>query len=115
MPRRGFLLSSCFCLLSSVSFAQPQPAPVFKSGVDLVRLDVRVLDNTGAPVTDIRPDEITNIEQGHRRPLLLFQHIEEPKGTYLEAAARVSGGEVSTNQGAPRGHLYVLLFDQEHI
>ena len=25
------------------------------------------------------------------------------------------GGEVSTNQGAPRGHLYVLVFDQQHI
>ena len=108
----GFVFSFFFFVCPP---AYSQPAPVFKSGVDLVRLDVRVLDATGAPVADIRPDEITVIDRGQRRPILLFQHIEEPRGTYLEAAARVSGGEVSTNQGAPRGHLYVLLFDQEHI
>jgi VWFA-related protein len=111
-----FLVSFFLCVTGSrAGAAQASAPPVFKSGVDLVRLDVRVLDNTGAPITDIRPDEITIVDRGQRRPVLLFQHIEEPKGTYLEAAARVSGGEVSTNQGAPRGHLYVLLFDQEHI
>lgn len=100
---------------ASSAASAPSASPVFKSGVDLVRLDVRALDDQGAPVRDLRADEIEVVEQGQRRPILLFQHVEEPSGTYAEAAARTISGEVSTNQGAPRGHLYVLLFDQDHI
>ena len=34
-----------------------QQPPVFRSGVDLVRFDVRVTDGNGRPITDIRPEE----------------------------------------------------------
>ena len=80
-----------------------------------MRLDVRVLDAQGHPVRDLRADEIEVIEEGQSRPILLFQHIEEPSGPYEDVARRTIAGEVSTNQGAPRGHLYVLIFDQHHI
>jgi VWFA-related protein len=96
--------------------AQPQAeTPVFKSGIELVRLDVRVTDDQGRPLGDIRRDEIEVIEDGQSRPILLFQHIAEPPGSYVEVARRTIAGEVSTNRGAPRGHLYVLVFDQHHI
>jgi VWFA-related protein len=97
--------------------AQPaEPAqPVFRSGAEIVRLDVRVLDAQGHPVRDLRADEIEVIEEGQSRPILLFQHIEEPSGPYADVARRTIAGEVSTNLGAPRGHLYVLIFDQQHI
>ena len=36
-------------------------------------------------------------------------------GSYAEAARRTVGAAVSTNQGAPRGRLYVLVFDQTLI
>ncbi|MEZ5316609.1 MAG: VWA domain-containing protein [Vicinamibacterales bacterium] len=91
------------------------PPPVFRSGVDLVRLDVRFLDASGRPVPDIRPDEVRVTEDGEARPVILFQRIAENGGTYAEAAERTIAGVVSTNQGAPRGQLYVLVFDQEHI
>lgn len=94
--------------------AQAPPA-TFRSGVELVRLDVRVVDQAGLPVKDIRPDEIRVVEGGAERPVVLFQRVAEPEGTYLEAARRTIGAEVSTNQGAPRGHLYVFVFDQAHI
>jgi VWFA-related protein len=92
----------------------PQP-PVFRSGTDLVRLDIRVTDADGRPVADLRPDEFEITEAGTARPVLFFQHVQEPEGTYLEAARRTIAAEVSTNQGAPRGHVYVLVFDQSHI
>jgi len=46
---------------------------------------------------------------------VFFQHIEEPAESYADVARHTVAGEVSTNQGAARGHLYVLVFDQEHI
>jgi VWFA-related protein len=91
------------------------PQAVFRSGVEIVRLDIRAVDGDGRPIKDLRPEEIEIYEAGQRRPLRLFQHVAEPGGSYLEIARRTIGGEVSTNQGAPRGHLYVIVFDQNHI
>jgi len=104
-------------LLAAALAVAPQSVqtPVFKSGVDLVRFDVRVTDANGKPVTDIRPEELEILENGQPLPLLLFQHITEPPGMYQEAALRALSAEVSSNRGAPRGHLYLLVFDQAHI
>lgn len=94
----------------------PQPPhQVFRAGVEVVRLDVRVFDQGGRPVTDIRQDELEVRADGTPRPILLFQHVPAPGAPYLELARRTIGAEVSTNVGAPRGHLYVLVFDTHHI
>ena len=95
--------------------APAQPAPIFKAGVELVRLDVRVVDDRGVPVKDLEAEEVKVFEGSTERPVVLFQHVAEPEGTYLEVARRTIGAEVSTNQGAPRGHLYLVVFDQNHI
>ena len=83
--------------------------------MDLVRFDVRVTDSAGRPVIDLRPQEIEILEGGQVRPLLQFQHITEPAGAYADAALRAVSAEVTSNQGTPRGHLYLLVFDQNHI
>ncbi|HET9271679.1 MAG TPA: VWA domain-containing protein, partial [Vicinamibacterales bacterium] len=89
--------------------------PVFRSGVNLARLDVRIVDGAGRPIPDIRPDEVEIAEAGTRRPLLLFQRVAGAGGSYVELAQRTIASDVSTNQGAPQGQLYVLVFDQDHI
>jgi VWFA-related protein len=93
----------------------PQPPPSFKAGVELVRLDVEVTDADGRPVRDLKQNEIEVVESGRQRPIVLFQHIEQPAESYREIASRTIASEVSTNQGSARGHLYVLVFDQQHI
>jgi VWFA-related protein len=89
--------------------------PVFRSGVNLVRVDVRIVDGAGRPIPDIRPDEIDIAEAGAKRPLLLFQRVAGAGGSYVEQAQKTIAADVSTNQGAPQGQLYVLVFDQDHI
>ena len=116
----SLLLTACLLLLTTAAMARPQPPapasePSFKAGVELARLDVRVIDADGRPVRDLRQDEIEVVEDGERRPVVLFQHIEEPAGSYADVARGTIAGEVSTNRGAARGHLYVLVFDQQHI
>src|SRR5580765_4887181 len=95
----------------------PQQAvpPVFRAGVELVRLDVRVTDADGRPIPDLRQAEVEVLEGGRQRPVVFFQHIEQTDEPYAEVARRTVASEVSTNQGAARGHLYVLVFDQLHI
>ncbi len=87
----------------------------FKSGVDLIRFDVRVVDEAGRPVTDLRQDEIEVYENGKQLPIVLFQRVTEPAESYADAAIRAVTAEVSSNEAFPRGHLYILIFDQEHI
>lgn len=107
------LVLACPAALRAQS-QQPSP-PTFRSGTEIVRLDVRIVDESGRPVRDLRADEIEVIEEGHTRPVVLFQRLSDPGDALLDAARRTIGGEVSTNQGAPRGQLYILIFDQAHI
>jgi VWFA-related protein len=117
--RAPILLAVVAGALVAVSAQDPQPAtpqaPAFRSGVELVRLDVRVTDADERPIRDLRAEEVEIFEEGQPRPIVLFQHIEQPVGTYADVAQRTISSEVSTNQGAPRGHVYVLIFDQLHI
>ena len=101
-------------LLLVAGMAAPRQA-VFRSGADLVRFDVRVTDGSGRPLQDLRSDELEIVEDGTPRPIVLFQHLDEPSGSYAEAALRAVSAEVSSNRGAPRGHLYLFVFDQAHI
>lgn len=94
--------------------AQP-PGTTFRAGVEIVRLDVRVTDSDGRPIRDLRQDEVEIVEDGRPRPIVLFQHVEEPAESFVEIARHTIAGEISTNRGAARGHLYVFVFDQLHL
>ncbi|HEY7056601.1 MAG TPA: VWA domain-containing protein [Vicinamibacterales bacterium] len=107
------VLSLVACVtLAAQSSQQPQ---VFRSGVDLVRFDLSVTDENGNPLPDVRPDEIEIVEDGRPRPIVLFQRVQEPAGFYADAAVRAASAEVTSNEATPRGHLYIFVFDQEHI
>src|SRR5262245_6496583 len=100
---------------AALTQAAPSQPPTFRAGIEMVRLDVRVTDADGRLLTDLRADEVEIIEDGQSRPIVLFQHVAEPTESFAEIASRTIAGEVSTNQGAARGHLYVLVFDQLHL
>jgi VWFA-related protein len=93
----------------------PAPQTTFRTGVELVRVDVRVTDSNGRPITDLRQDEVVITEGGRVMPTSLFQRVTEPAGQYVEQALRAVTAEVSSNEAFPRGHLYILIFDQQHI
>ena len=110
MKFRTLVLTAIGLALASSASAQ-----TFKSGVDLVRFDVRVVNDGGRSVTDLRPEEIEIYENGKLLPVVLFQRITEPAESYVDAAIRAVTAEVSSNEAFPRGHLYILIFDQQHI
>ncbi|HWJ55658.1 MAG TPA: VWA domain-containing protein, partial [Vicinamibacterales bacterium] len=69
----------------------------------------------GRPLPDVRPDEIEIVENGKPLPIVLFQRVQEPSGFYADAAMRAVSAEVTSNDATPRGHLYIFVFDQQHI
>ena len=114
MHARTLVFALAIVLSAGLLAAQQESAPVFRAGVELVRLDVRVIGADGKPVADLRREEIEVFENGQQRPIVLFQRIHEPAAAAATEAGAVTR-DISTNQGAPRGHLYVLVFDQQHI
>lgn len=114
LQRRHLLVMFAAACTLSVA-AQTPPQPAFKSGVDLVRMDLRIVDSAGRPITDLSPEEIEVYDGGARLPIVLFERINEPAGSYVDDAIRAATAEVSSNAAFPRGHLYILIFDQQHI
>jgi VWFA-related protein len=55
--------------------ARPQPAPTFRTGVSLVRVDVTVTDRHGVPVDDLTAADFTIEEDGAVRPIEAFQFV----------------------------------------
>lgn len=102
-------------LLALAGLSARAQQPTFRSGVDLVRFDIRIADAAGRPITDLRAEEIEILDAGQRLPIVLFQRVTEPAESYVEAAVRAVSAEVSSNEAFPRGHLYILVFDQQHI
>ena len=115
MKRHSAAVVVLLVAAGAAGLAGQQDTPQFRAGVELARLDIEVTDAEGRPIEDLRPEEVEIIEDGERHPVVFFQHVREPAGSYEDAARRTIGGDVSTNQGAPSGRLYVLVFDQAHI
>jgi VWFA-related protein len=101
--------------LASQEKPADQARPVFRSGVNIVRLDVRVVDEAGRPLTDLTQDEFQVIDAGTARPVVLFQRVAGAGQSYVELAQRTIASTISTNQNAPQGQLFVFLVDQDHI
>lgn len=53
-------------------------APVFRSGVDLVSLNVTVIDPRGRAVGDLPAGAFAVFENGHRRPIAQFSRDPQP-------------------------------------
>src|SRR5439155_7401311 len=106
------VVAAVLTVAASAHLVSQSAPPTFRTAVDLVRMDVRVIGAHGIPVKYLRADEFVVTDGDRPAPVIFFQHIEEPIGTDRDVAERTMLGEVSTNRGASRGHLYVLVFDQ---
>lgn len=118
---------ACFVLAASTllhaqappASAPPAPAeqgPTFRTGVDVITIDVSVVDPGGQPVTDLRaPDFLVRIDGQPRR-------VVSVEAIRFDAAPAQPGPSpqpfesfFSTNQGAPASRLIVLAVDQLNI
>lgn len=54
------------------------PQEAFRTGIDLVQLDVSVLDRDGRPVRGLTADDFTVLENGRPQPIVAFTPIDVP-------------------------------------
>jgi VWFA-related protein len=84
-------------------------APVFRSGVALVQVDVMVVDKTGKPVHGLTKDDFELFDKGKRQEIsvLAESHVERP-----QAARRLFAPDgVASNRDVDRDRIVVLVVD----
>jgi VWFA-related protein len=93
---------------------QPPP-PQFRTGVELIRLDVTVLDSARRPVRDLKASDFTLLEDGAPQTIVAFSetYIPEPEPVATPWIREVAA-DVRTNI-LPDGRLMVLVLDDATI
>jgi VWFA-related protein len=96
--------------------ALPQTAtpqrPVFRSGVELVTLDVSVVDGAGKPIQGLGPEDFELEVDGARRRVVSAQFVRTGR---TEEAPPIRSEHVTTNEHVIPGRLMLVAVDQMHI
>jgi VWFA-related protein len=112
MSRRIALLAAI--LATSVASSPRAQQPTFKSGVDLIRLDVNVVSDDGTPVKDLTPDDFDVKVNGKPAPVRALQFLDFAR-TERTASEQARYRDVSTNQESLRGRLTILVIDESSL
>jgi len=99
---------SIVLLLTVAPFAQQAR---FKSGVDLVTVDVAVLNAAGQPIAGLTADDFELSVDGSKRRIVWVEFV--PHRT--AAPASIATDHFSSNEGLNSGRLVLLAVDQAHI
>ena len=95
------------CVLAAVAALQSQPT--FRTGVELIRIDVTVLDKAGQPVTGLQPETSRSRLTGRRAGSRLPPSTVRPR----RAAGSFPCSNVATNKDAGPGRVVVFVVDLE--
>jgi VWFA-related protein len=102
--------------LNPINQPQRQQPPVFRSGVELVHLDVSVLDQARRPVRGLAPADFTVLENGQPQNVAVFSavdipDVEAPKVPWVRDIAP----DVKSNQDVRERRLFLILMDDAAI
>jgi VWFA-related protein len=118
LAQRPLAVSALIAAIAAAAIAlraQTPSAPTFRSGVDVVNVDVSVLDKNRRPVRGLTADDFTILEDGKVRPIVVFSAVDLPAASPVGPGAapwiRSTPSDVSTNDVAPDGRLLVIVFD----
>jgi VWFA-related protein len=99
--------------------AAPDQQPVFRAGINFVRVDVIVTDKNGNPVADLKPEDFEVTEQGKPQKVETFKLISLDGG--LMAAVDAPPREIRTdadeeNEAARDDvRLFAIFLDDYHV
>ena len=106
-----YIVASCLALFGQGQTQQP----TFRTGVQLVRIDVSVLDDNRQPVRGLQVSDFAVLEDGQPRPIRSFQAVDAASATATATAATapIPAHEVATNRmGDDTSRLIFILMDR---
>ena len=100
-------------LAACLAFQDPQqPLPRFRTGIDVVLVDVTVLDKDRRPARGLKPQDFTILEDGKAQKIVSFDELDapEPDGSLVSWMREVSP-DIRTNSAEERRVLLLVLDD----
>lgn len=93
------------------------PAPQFKSGVEMLTVDVQVVGDNGEPVLGLTPDKFTVKIDGRRRRVATVQFLEQSsRSRFIDARGQpgetVDSPDVTGAGRAAHGRIFMLAIDE---
>ena len=97
--------------------AQQSPAPQFKTGVNVVEVDVVVTDKAGRPVRGLHKEDFEVVEDGTPVEIATFSAIDVP---LAPAGATIpppdqSGTVIGSNDQPEDGRVILIVLDDYHV
>jgi VWFA-related protein len=105
----------CCSVPARPALAQEAQPPVFRSGVELLEVDVDVVDGKGSPIADLRSPEFAVSVDGKSRNVVSSEFIRDDSAQSSETPAFKEDPYVASNTNRPRGRLIILVIDQNNI
>jgi VWFA-related protein len=92
--------------------------PIFRAGINFVRVDVIVSDKDGNPVLDLKPEEFEIEEDGQRQKIEQFEvikidpldQIQGPTNSEIRSRA-----DEEREAARPEVRMFVILLDDYHV
>ncbi len=95
--------------------AQSAQQPVFRSGVDLVTIDVTVVGEGGRPLDNLGAEQFEVKVDGTKRRIVRAVYVQNrPQAAAAQRTVDLSS-YFSSNDEVPTGRLLLIAVDQQHI
>ena len=101
-------------LLAAALVAQSSQ-PTFRSRVDLLRVDVTVVDGSGAPISDLRAGDFLIRIDGQPRPVSFARFYGPEAETSAAGVNAVTTSFADNATGATHGRIVILVVDLESM
>ncbi|MEO6213309.1 MAG: VWA domain-containing protein [Vicinamibacterales bacterium] len=105
-------------LAATVGWQDAQRPPTFRTGAEVVRVDVTVIDSRGRPVTDLTANDFVIDEDGVRQQIQSFKFIEltgqRAPGDDLSLTI-TSRNHAATELARDDVRVFVVYWDEYHI
>ena len=95
--------------------AQSAQQPVFRSGVDLVTIDVTVVGQGGRQLDNLSADQFQVKVDGTPRRIVRAVYVQNRTQAASDAACCDLSPYFSSNEQVPTGRLLLVAVDQQHI
>jgi VWFA-related protein len=119
MRGQRLVWSGVFVVATAAALAAQtaQQRPTFRSGIDLIEVDVSVIDGDSVPISDLQPSDFSVTVDGEPRRVLQahFDLLAKPERDAAQPAPATEDVFHTSNADAERGRLVVIAVDQESI
>ena len=123
MPRRSWL--ACVWIVGLLTIAvrgqqagdqEPQRPPTFRTGTNLVRVDVSVLDRDGKPIRSLTQDDFELRENGEVQSISSFKLVEATGEPTDDLSLPIRSPQHAATEAARDDvRLFVIFWDEYHI